>query len=228
MKKLLIVLLLPFLIFSQNKKTRTLPNGRNVFYPAFKIDKKEYYYEFIRLLDSARNEIYKPITFKYKTKYDSLASLSCNHHNVYMSNMVTDKYEFQNQYCLTHSEKKNIQYGVEWKYKGKDTLIELFTDRARYFTNGEFRSYGECCLAGFFPDEITNVKNSKELAALNFDSFYRSKSHWEVLKKSSYVEIAIDIHLDENEYIYWVTVNVGNNKSTNTSFLMGDYNIGKR
>jgi len=206
---------------------------------------KEFYKEFIRILDSAKNLTYterllvneKLIVnrwFIFKTYFDTMGSLACQHHNKYMFDMAKHKIHF-----LSHEEKNNypIIYGSKIsdedfnlvslidtvKYSGNDSLIDNFSDRALYYSKNTFASIGECCLN----DKIPRIDfTDKELAYYVFNEFKKSKLYYSILINDAYSSIAMDLLTDELTNRFWVTINVGYSKSHNDAYKY-NYDINK-
>jgi hypothetical protein len=197
----------------------------------------EFYKEFIRILDSAKNFTYSERLlvkenlivnrwFNFKTYFDTMGSLACRHHNKYMFEMAKHKIHF-----LSHEEKNNhpIIYGSKINeddfnlitlidtviYSGKDSLIDNFSDRALYYSKNTFASIGECC----FNDKIPRIDfTDKDLAYYVFKEFKKSKLYWNILMNDTYSSIAIDLLSDPLTNRFWVTINVGFSKNHNDSY----------
>ena len=162
--------------------------------------KKEFYGNLIKLIDSSRNLIYKENWyiysskeckrwFDFETNYDSLGSISC---------------------YLNNSYKKKLMFNE--KIEGK--FIHDQFERTKLSSNGEFNSVGECFLGGCLT--ITKIK-PKELSKIIFNELRKSKNDWEVLMWYGYVDMGIDLMVDESG-LYWITINVGYRRGRNIDF----------
>lgn len=231
MKKLFVYLMLmgSLVGLSQVNSQSTTPNGKFIF------DPNEVAKEFIRLVDSVRNDLYKndwfcfsskdqKRWFDFHTKFDSLASLACKHHNQYLKDMTPEN---STDYIVGHGEQRIIE-SIEkdgnsvvkntFTYRGKDTLINSMTGRTDYYSKGQFKSDGECCMLGSTPRMFGNHTN-KDLAKTILQSFKDSKPHWKVLIKYDYTDMGFDVMFDKNYKTMWVTLHTGNNINTDDSYL---------
>jgi hypothetical protein len=193
----------------------------------------EFYNDFIYLIDSVKNEIYSKIKlqneklivkrwFSFKTTYDTLGSLACEHHNKYLFNISKN-----NTLITTHKENKYhyIIYDKIFSFEDldvkslidtvcitNDTLIDNFSDRALYFSKNNFSSIGECCYSG----KISFKKyRTKDFANVLFNEFKKNKFYWNILIDDSYNSMAIHLFIDKETNRFWVTINVGFNKRIN-------------
>ena len=204
--------------------------GHTHFSSNFKLNPEEFYKEFVKLLDSVRNAKLVEKWFVYHTKLDSLGSLACKHHNKYMMNMTSKNWD---DVFLSHTEKKvgyETKEHTNWTtnvitttidtfvYKSNDTLIDSFSKRCEYYSKGQFSTYGECCTGGYLTIQMDNYSN-KDFAKMILKNFKKSKPHWDILTMYEYTDIAINLMTDKYNTKYWITINVGRNKSTEYMYL---------
>jgi hypothetical protein len=183
----------------------------NINYP----NQSEFYTEFTYLIDSVKNEIYSKIKlqneklivkrwFSFKTTYDTLGSLACEHHNKYLFNISKN-----NTLITTHKENKYhyIIYDKIFSFEDldvkslidtvcitNDTLIDNFSDRALYFSKNNFSAIGECCYSG----KISFKKyRTKDFANVLLNEFKKNKFYWNILIDDSYNSMAIHLFIDK-------------------------------
>jgi hypothetical protein len=197
MKKL-IVILFPFVAFTQNVK-----------YDYIIRDSVEFY--FMQLLNDYRRETYPNIPILIKSQPFSQASL---HHTKYLLNMYSvDGYGF----ILTHDElvydnSSNISY------KGNDTLINDIAGRSAYYdTNKEFIGYSEVCQTAVVYKSI--LSNDKKLAYDILQGFLNSAMHKQILDNYEYTHIGISIIQATNGPLSKIIVCVRPCALSNTRYL---------
>jgi hypothetical protein len=168
-------------------------------------DKKLVIREIAHLLDSIREYIYSRDLLV--TEVDSIASKGCEHHCIFMKNLVNPNNP--NLEYLSHEE---FNKDDETIYIGKDTLISDWVKRNKFFSKGLMTSGGEVCSVG--PLSLISYKGAtpKEIAKNIVYDFFSSKEHWEILTSVSYTRIAADIQIKKNKngtYTYWFTLVTG-------------------
>lgn len=188
MRKLIII----FLIFNY---FQSLPGN------PIEVDfKEEFYKELIKLIDSSRNVMYKEKWyiysikdgkrwFDFETSYDTLGSISC-----YLNNLYRKKLMFNE--------------------KIEERFVFNQNERSKICSNGQFNSVGECFVSGGL---VFSKIKPKEFSKIIFDELRKSKNDWEVLMWYGYVDMGIDLMVDESG-LYWVTINVGYKKGRNIDF----------
>ncbi len=179
------------------------PNDYGSVEPNF--NKKLVLLEVAHLLDSIREYIYSRDLLV--TEVDSIASKGCEHHCIFMKNLVN--LNNPNLEYLSHEE---FNKDDETIYIGKDTLISDWVKRNKFFSKGLMTSGGEVCSVG--PLSLISYKGAtpKEIAKNIVYDFFSSKEHWGILTSVSYTRIAADIQIKKNKngtYIYWFTLVTG-------------------
>jgi len=212
--------------FSQNKRNKSIdiadpkwPRVKEFIVPyvglintcGLKIDtnfnKKMVLIEIAHLLDSIREYIYEKDLMV--TEIDSLGNKACEHHCKYLKNMVSD--ENPNVGVTTHDERINLDFN--FKYVGKDTLIDNPTDRHDFFAKKDPMNYtsisGEVCMVGPLSSLLYLGLNPKDIARNIIFDFYSSKPHWKALTSHFYHMISADIQFKkqpDGQYTFWFTL----------------------
>jgi hypothetical protein len=179
---------------------------------------------FIELLDSMRNDLYPGIP---KLEVNVNVSRACVHHNQYLSDMQNDDLTCM----LTHDEKMFIDGN---KYKGNDTLMDYYYDRATHYDTDTTFSCGAEVITcdvlwlknaetGEVTDFIHQFKTNMWIAKRLLYNFKTSPSHYKTISGFKYNVIAIDVSILDG--IVYITMITGAKMESVNGQLVFYYNV---
>ena len=185
-------------------------NTFNIISQSFTFNEDTITKYFVSNLDSFRQNLYPSVPNVIVNKN---ASIACEHHNNYMTNMVRANYLF-----CSHGEFKNTD---GYNYVGEDTIISNYADRVKYFnTKKDFGSYAEVITAEFLNYYINNGKDDQYLAKVLFMNFVKSPEHNKIISNYSYNVIAIDVKINDNSIYLTMVVGVVINRTSETEYTV--------
>jgi hypothetical protein len=179
---------------------------------------------FIELLDSMRNDLYPGIP---KLEVNVNVSRACVHHNQYMSDMQNHDLT----YMITHDEKMVID---DNKYKGNDTLMDYYYDRATHYdTDTTFACGAEVITCdvlwlkndatGEVTDFIHQFKTNMWIAKRLLYNFKTSPPHYKIISGFKYNVVAIDVSILDG--IVYITMITGSKKEVVNGQLVFYHNV---
>jgi hypothetical protein len=200
--KNLIVLILFFLPITSFSQTHNFDEDSIQFY-------------FLRFLDSLRFEKHGELP---KLLVSETASDACKHHNKYLSDMQL--YDGRTTF-ITHDE---VMQDAEFKYRGKDTLIDWYIDRAKFYnTAKDFGPIAEVITkktlwlenekdSTITTNFINEYMNNRWIAGRMMNSFKTSPDHLRIISGYKYTMVAIDVSIIRG--MVYLTMIVGNKYET--------------
>jgi hypothetical protein len=179
---------------------------------------------FIELLDSMRNDLYPGIP---KLEVNVNVSRACVHHNQYMSDMQNHDLSV----LITHDEKMVID---DNKYKGNDTLMDYYFDRASHYDTDTTFSCGAEVITGDLlwlknaetgevVNFINNYDTNRRIAKRLLRNFKTSPPHYKIISGFKYNVIAIDVSILDG--IVYITMITGSKKEVVNGQLVFYHNV---